>query len=75
MEGFITAITGALSGVFTAITNAFASVGDLIFVSGEAGAVTGVTSFGYVLAVIVGIPLATWLLNKALGLFKGLNKK
>lgn len=67
MESLITAITDTISGVFTSILTAFAGVGDLIFVIGDTG-ITGIQPFGYILALLVGIPVASWLFSKLLGL-------
>lgn len=70
MGSLVTAITDAISGVFTAIIEAFSGVGSLIFTIGESGAITGVTPFGYIFALTLGIPLATWLVSKGLSLLK-----
>lgn len=77
MENFVTAITEALTGVFSAILQAFAGIGDLIFVidSSGAGGITGLSSFGWVVAALIGIPLASWLFAKAIGLISKLFKK
>lgn len=75
MSQFVTAITDALTGVFTAILQAFAGIGDLIFTVGEAGAITGLTPFGWVTAALIGIPLASWLFAKAIALISKLFKK
>jgi len=70
MTEFVTAIGEIFSTIFTAIITAFASLGNLIFTVSEAGAVTGITPFAYVLALVVGIPLATWLVSKGLAFIK-----
>lgn len=72
MEAFITAITDAFTGIFTAILKTFGSIGELIFVISEQGAITGVAPFGYVLALIVGVPLATWAISKGLGFIRNI---
>lgn len=72
MEAFITAITDAFSGIFEAILNTFGSIGQLIFTISEAGAITGVSPFGYVIALILGVPLATWVISKGLGFIKSI---
>lgn len=71
MQAFITAITDAFTGIFTAILNTFGSIGELIFEISE-GAITGVAPFGYVLALIVGVPLATWAISKGLGFIRNI---
>lgn len=74
MSNFVTAITDALTGVFTAILQAFAGIGDLIFTV-ESGAISGLTPFGWVAAALIGIPLASWLFAKAIALISKLFKK
>lgn len=72
MEAFITAITDTFSGIFTAILNTFGSIGQLIFTISDAGAITGVAPFGYVIALILGVPLATWVISKGLSFIKSI---
>ena len=71
MTTLIETIVAAFEGLWGAIITALASVGDLIFVVTE-GTLGGLTPFGYVLAVGFGIPLATWLFNKAFSWIRGL---
>lgn len=71
MENFITAVTSAFTGIFTAILNTFGSIGELIFEISE-GAIVGVAPFGYVLALIVGVPLATWAISKGLSFIRNI---
>ena len=76
MTSFITAITDALTGVFSAILKAFEGIGNLIFIIAEDGtSITGITPFGWVAAALIGIPLASWLFAKAVGLISRLFKK
>jgi len=75
MEGFITAITDVFSGIFTSILDTFGSLGQLIFTLGENGSITGVSPFGYVVALLVGVPLATWVINKGLSLIRQIRVK
>lgn len=70
MDVFIEAVGQIFSTIFTAIINAFASLGNLIFTVGETGTVTGITPFAYVLALVIGVPLATWLVSKGLSFIK-----
>lgn len=64
MAEFITGITDIISGVFEAIVNALGSTGSLIFTIGETGAITGVSAFGWLVVLLIGLPVATWLVNK-----------
>lgn len=73
MSGIITAVTDAFSGVWGGIIEALSGVGDLIFVVSE-GQLNGLTPFGYVLALAMGLPLATWLFGKAFSWIKGIFK-
>lgn len=68
MADFITGITDIISGVFEAIVNALGSTGSLIFTVGETGAITGVSAFGWLVVLLIGLPVATWLINKLFGL-------
>lgn len=74
MATFVTGITDIVSGVFTALTNALGSIGTLVFVTGEGGAITGPSAFGWLLIVGIGLPLATWLFGKLFTFLKGLGK-
>lgn len=69
MGDLITAVSTAVSGMFTAIITAFADIGNLLFVFTE-GAISGISPFGYFLALMLGFPIAVWLFNKVLGLIK-----
>lgn len=71
MAEFINGITDMLSGIFTALINALASTGNLIFDIGENGAISGVTGFGWLLIAGISIPLATWLFTKIFSWVKG----
>lgn len=71
MNGIITIVIEAFSGIWGGIIEALSSVGDLIFVVTE-GTLSGLTPFGYVLALALGIPLATWLFGKAFSWIKGI---
>lgn len=75
MEEFISTIVSVVGGIFNAIIEALKSLGGLIFTLGETGAITGVTGFGYVLAVVLGIPLATWLFSLGFGFIKRMLKQ
>lgn len=71
MSDLITAVTTTITGIFTAIVTAFSDIGNLIFTFTE-GAITGISPFGYFLALLIGIPAGTWLFNKLFNLLKGL---
>lgn len=65
MTEFVSGITSLISGIFQAFINAAGSLGNLIFnTAAETGNITGLTSFGWLFAIVIGIPLATWLFNK-----------
>lgn len=69
MEAFITAITDTFKGIFMAILDTFGSVGELVFEFNE-GAITGVAPFGYIVALLVAVPLATWVISKGIALIR-----
>lgn len=71
MSTIITAVTDAFSGIWGGIIEALSGVGDLIFVVTE-GTLSGLTPFGYVLALALGLPLATWLFGKAFSWIRGI---
>lgn len=75
MAEFVTAITTLLSGLFGAIITAFGSLGELFFRISDAGALEGLTPFGWLSTIIIGIPLATWLFNKAISWIKQVRAK
>lgn len=75
MAAFITSITDIVTGIFGTLIDTLASAGSLIFTISEAGAVTGVAPFGYVMSVLIGIPLATWAFNKLIGFVNKLRSK
>lgn len=74
MSEFINGIVTVITTLFAGLLQVLGSVGGLIFEIGEAG-ITGLTSFGWLTVVLVGIPLTTWLFNKAIGLFKMIFKR
>lgn len=74
MDAFVTAFTSLFSGIFSAIISALSSVGELLFVVGETGLVTGVAPFGWVLIVGIAVPLATWFFNKIFTWVRGLGR-
>lgn len=71
MGDLITAVTTTISGIFSAIISAFADVGNLLFVFTE-GTLTGISPFGYFMALIIGVPAGVWLFSKLLGLIKSI---
>lgn len=72
MGDLIKAVTDTISGIFTGIIEAFAGVGNLLFTFGETGALTGISSFGYFMALVIGVPAGVWLFTKLLGLIKSI---
>lgn len=74
MDTFVQGITSLISGVFKALLDALAGIGNLIFTMGENGAISGVTGFGWLLIVGISIPLATWLFGKVFTWVKGLGR-
>ncbi|MCQ2387853.1 MAG: hypothetical protein MJ066_05370 [Clostridia bacterium] len=72
MAAFITAITDVMTGIFSALITALSSVGGLIFTIGESGAITGVEPFGYLLAVLVGVPAGAWVFSKLWGVVRSI---
>ncbi len=74
MTAFIEGITSVLSGIFNALVTALGSMGDLVFITGENGAITGPSGFGWLLIVGIGLPLATWLFGKLFTWIRGLGR-
>lgn len=74
MQEFVTGVTGIVSGIFTALVDALGSVGNLIFRIGEGGAISGVTGFGWVLILMISVPLATWLFGKLFSWLKSVGR-
>lgn len=70
----ITQIVAGLGEFFGGIIETFGSVGALVFKISEAGAVTGLTGFGWVLASLIVVGLGTWLFSKGLGLVTRIGK-
>lgn len=75
MTEFITGVTDVVSGIFEAILNALGTAGNLIFAVGDAGAITGLTPFGWLMVIIIGLPLATWVFGKVFGLIRGIRAR
>lgn len=74
MEQFVSGITSIITGVFTALVNALGSIGQIVFTVSEAGAITGVSAFGWLLIVGIGLPLATWAFSLFFTFLKGVGK-
>lgn len=72
MQAFVQGIVDVFTGIFTGLVGAFSDIGSLIFKMGENGAISGVSGFGWFLIVLIGVPLATWLLSKLFGLINRL---
>lgn len=72
MVEFASNIVSVLTALFTGLIECLAGLGTLIFQVGEAGAVSGLTPFGILLSVLVGVPLATWLFGKAFTFVKSI---
>lgn len=74
MASFVTGITDIISGVFGALIKALGSVGDLIFTTGEGGAITGPSGFGWILILGIGLPFAWRVFSLLINWIKGLGK-
>ena len=75
MADFVTGVGTVLSGVFTSILEAFSGIGNFIFTFGETGTISGLTGAGWLFVLLIGIPLATWLFSKGIGLVSHLLKR
>lgn len=74
MADFISGIVTVITQLFTGLLQMLAGLGELIFVIGESG-ISGLTPFGWLTVVLIGIPLATWVFGKALGIFNRIFKR
>lgn len=63
MAEFASSIIEVFTGLFGGMIEALGTLGNLFFETSEAGAVT-VSGFGWLVAVLIGVPLATWLFSK-----------
>lgn len=68
MAEFITGVVTVITELFGGILEAFTGVGTLIFTIGETGAIAGLTATGWLFVILLGVPLATWLFSKGIGL-------
>lgn len=76
MTDFVGAIVDLISGLFSVLIECLSSLGTLVFtVNEETGALSGITPFGWLACIMIGIPLATWIFGKAVGLFKQIFRK
>lgn len=76
MTEFVTGIVDVITALFAALLEMLAGLGTLVFnVAADGGAITGLTPFGWLTAILVAIPLATWLFNKAIGIFNRIFKR
>lgn len=75
MAEFIAGIVDVVGGIFEAIVSALGSTGNLIFTIGEGGAISGITGFGWLLVVALGLPLATWAISKVFTLVNGMLRR
>lgn len=76
MADFVSGFTQIITGVFGALIQMLSSLGELFFKLGaENGAITGLTPFGWLFTIILGVPIATWLFNKAITFIKGIRAK
>lgn len=74
MSGFVTAITDIITGIFGALVSALSSIGNVLFTTTEAGAISGPSPLGYLLILGIGIPLATWVFGKFFNWLKTVGK-
>lgn len=72
MTAFVTGITEVVSGIFNALISGLSAMGNLIFTFGDTGAVSGVTGFGWIVILMISVPLATGLFNAILGMVRSL---
>jgi hypothetical protein len=72
MQAFVQGIVDVFTGLFSGLVEAFSNIGSFIFVMGENGTISGMSGFGWFLIVLIGVPLATWLLSKLFGLINRL---
>lgn len=72
MADFVGNIVTAATALFQGIITALGGVGDLIFTTTEAGAISGLTGFGTILSVIIGIPFGSWLFSKIFNWIKSI---
>lgn len=64
----ISAVVNGLGTFFDGLIAVFAKLGDILFTIGEAGAITGLTPFAWVIVTLIIIGLGTWLFSKGFGL-------
>lgn len=74
MTTFVTGITDIVTGIFGSLVTSLSSISNVIFVVSEAGAITGVSPFGWLLVVGISVPLATWLFGKFFTFIRGIGK-
>lgn len=72
---FLTQIGDGTAAIFESITSAFAQAGDLLFVVGESGTLTGLTPFAWLVVAGISVGLGTWLLSTLFGWVKSIGKK
>lgn len=72
---FLTQIGQGTADIFTAITEAFANAGNLLFVVGEGGTLTGLTPFAWLVVAGIAVGLGTWLLSTLFGWVKSIGKR
>lgn len=72
MADFVGNIVTSATSLFQGIITAMGGVGDLIFTTTEAGVINGLTGFGTILSVIIGIPLGSWLFSKLFNWIKSI---
>ena len=72
---FLTQIGQGTAEIFASITQAFANAGDLLFVVGDTGTLTGLTPFAWLVVAGIAVGLGTWLLSTLFGWVKSIGKK
>lgn len=70
-------IEGVVEGLgtfFDGLLSVFAKLGDILFVISDAGAITGLTPFAWVIVTLIIIGLGTWLFTKGFSLISKMFK-
>lgn len=67
MNELLTPVITGLETFFSGVLSTFSSLGNIIFVTSEAGAMT-LTPFAWVIATLMVVGIGTWLISKGFGL-------
>lgn len=73
MADFVGNIVTSATALFQGIITALGGVGELVFTfSDSTNAITGLTGFGTILSVTIGVPLGAWLISKMFNWIKSI---